>query len=468
MLYSPNQKLLPSVDTTDFLPPVSRWTTLAGIFLVGTVVSATGLASWIKYDVTVKVPATVRPIGDIKIVQPQASGTVKSINAKVNEKINKGDVIANLDNEEIRIKNSQLQNKIQEGNLQLAQIDAQIKALDSQINAERLVNQTGIASAEADLARTRREHEDRQVKTQNDLRTAQGNLQQAQADLRKAETDLVFAIKERNRYTNLAKLGAVAKRLIDQKQLAIEQSKIAIENAQVAVDIAQANILTAKAAVNPSEAVVKISEERIAQEQAKGNSTVAAFRREQKSLLQQKIQMQNEIKQYNQELQKNQIEMQRNKIRATSDGILLKLNLRNVGQVVNPGEPIAEIVPTDAPLTVKAMLPAGEIDKVKENQKVQLRVDACPYPDYGTLQGSVKNISPDTVASNSTASTPNGSATVSEKFFEVIIQPKSESFGNHSRKCNIQTGMNATAQIISKQETALQYLLRKARLITDL
>ena len=468
MLYSPKQKILPSVNTDEFLPPVSSWTTMAGIFLVGTVGSATALASWIQYDVTVKVPATIRPIGDIKVVQPLTSGSVKSINVKANQKVKKGDIIAHLDYEEIRIKNSQLQNSIQEVNLQSFQIDGQIKALDNQINAERLVNQRSIVSAKADLVRTLREYQDRQVKTQNDLTTARANLQKAQADVKKAKTDLFFATKERNRYINLVKQGAVAQRVLDQKELANEQAKEALENAQTAVDIAQTNILTAKAISNPSEAVVEISKQRIAQEEARGDSSVAAFIREKKALFQRQIQLHNQVKQYKQELQKNQIQMRRNTIRATSDGTVLKLNLRNVGQVVNPGDSIAEIVPTEAPLTVKAMLPASDIKDVAVNQKVQLRIDACPYPDYGTLKGVVTDVSPDAVTSNNTTPASSGLSTPNEKLFEVNIQPESESFGDYNRKCSLQIGMNGTAQIISKQETAMQYLLRKARLITDL
>jgi HlyD family secretion protein len=41
-------------------------------------------------------------------------------------------------------------------------------------------------------------------------------------------------------------------------------------------------------------------------------------------------------------------------------------------------------------------------------------------------------------------------------------------FGNGDRQCYIQSGMEAKADIISKEETALQFILRKARLITDL
>jgi HlyD family secretion protein len=132
--------------------------------------------------------------------------------------------------------------------------------------------------------------------------------------------------------------------------------------------------------------------------------------------------------------------------------------------VVNPSEAIAEIVPQNAPLVIKAMVPAAEIKKVAVGQTVQLRVDACPYPDYGTLKGVVRAVSPDAIApqSNNTGTIPSVS------YFEATITPEHLSFGNQNRKCLIQPGMDAKADIISKEETALQFMLRRARLISDL
>ncbi|HBL13917.1 MAG TPA: HlyD family secretion protein, partial [Cyanobacteria bacterium UBA11162] len=53
-------------------------------------------------------------------------------------------------------------------------------------------------------------------------------------------------------------------------------------------------------------------------------------------------------------------------------------------------------------------------------------------------------------------------------FYEVTIQPERLSLGDGTRQCLIQLGMEGRADIISREETVLQFLLRKARLITDL
>ncbi|MDB9378008.1 hemolysin D, partial [Nodularia sphaerocarpa CS-585A2] len=92
---------------------------------------------------------------------------------------------------------------------------------------------------------------------------------------------------------------------------------------------------------------------------------------------------------------------------------------------------------------------------------------ACPYPDYGTLKAVVSDISPDvmTIPGNSMGGAATATAA---SYFEATVQPESMTFGNGDRQCRIQSGMNTKADIISQQETALQFILRKARLITDL
>lgn len=53
-------------------------------------------------------------------------------------------------------------------------------------------------------------------------------------------------------------------------------------------------------------------------------------------------------------------------------------------------------------------------------------------------------------------------------FYRVTIEPESLSLGRDKHQCALQLGMEGTVDIISKEETVLQFFLRKARLIADL
>jgi HlyD family secretion protein len=470
MLYTYNEKILPSVQSDEFLPPVSPWTSLAGIFLVGSVGAGLTLSSWIKYNVTVKAPASVRPTGEIRLAQPKIEGTIKRILVAENEVVKHGDVIAYLDDEQIQIKKSQLQENIQQSKLQIVQIDAQIRILDSQIQAEQKVIDLTVSAAQSDLLRNKREYQERQITTLSELQAAEANLQKSYADLQKAQADLEFSKLDRDRYQQLSEIGAVSRREFDQRKLQVEQTQAILESQKKAVDIAKTKVQSAKATVNPTNATVEIAQERIAQETARGEASIAILNKEKQALIQRRVEIQTQLIQSQKDLQQVVNQLQDTVIRATSDGIILKLNLRNPGQVVRASDAIAEIAPNNTPVVIKAIISTQDIKTVAVGQQVQLRVDACPYPDYGTLKGVVKAVSPDVITSqsNSTGSVTATSKTPAISYFEATIQPERFVFGHDNHQCHIHSGMDAKADIVSKQETALQFMLRKARLITDL
>ncbi|BAZ18257.1 hypothetical protein NIES4071_101420 (plasmid) [Calothrix sp. NIES-4071] len=452
---------LPIVSSDDFVPPVNRWISTSGFFLAGAMATTVMLASVIKYNVTVKASATVRPTGEVRLVQPEIEASVKSIEVKENQIVKQGDVIARLNDEQLQIKKSQLQGNIQQINLQIVQIDAQIKTLKTQLSAESRVNQRSVLSAQADLARNQKEYSERQATTNSELLSSEASLQKAKVDWQKAKADLAFANRDKLRYQSLVQVGAISKRDFDQKQVAAEQANSIVDAEAKTIEIAQAKVKAAKATLNPTQATITIAQQRIVQEQAKGEATIATLNKEQQGLLQRRSETQNQLQQTQKELQQIWRQLQSSVIRATSDGVILKLNLRNPNQVVRPSEAVAEIAPSNAPLVVKAMIPPGEIQKVGVGNKVQMRVEACSYPDYGTLNGIIKTISPDAI-------TPSGAANTQNSYFEATIQPEKLTFGNSRRQCQLQSGMQAKADIISKEDTVLRFILRKARLLTDL
>lgn len=105
---------------------------------------------------------------------------------------------------------------------------------------------------------------------------------------------------------------------------------------------------------------------------AKGEANIAVLNKEREILIQRLLEIQTQIKQSQKELQQLENQRKNSIILSTSNGIIFKLNLRNSGQFVRAGESIAEVVPNNAPLVIKAMIPTAEINKIAINQKVQL------------------------------------------------------------------------------------------------
>ncbi|WP_313934832.1 HlyD family efflux transporter periplasmic adaptor subunit [Nostoc sp. FACHB-280] len=584
---------LPVFDVNEFLPSIGKWIGVAGSVMISIFVLAVGLAAIFKYNVTVKVPATIRPLGELKVVESAITGTVEKIAAKDNQIIKQGQAIAYLDDGRLQNQKSQLQNTIQKSKLQLSQIDAQLSQINMQLAAQtELMNQT-ILAAQADLSGTERNYQDQRMKALAEMTQAESTLTIAklqkdrlrreklltttvqeseaaltlariqrdrlqrekllQSTVQEAETVLSIAQKQkdrllreqlltitvqeaeaalqmaklqRDRLQPIVALGAVplnlfeekvqavksaearlaqakantknileekeqavisakaklaqaqenAKNSLEEKLLAVKAAETKLEQAKAnaknsleekdqALTIAETNLIKAKTAINPSDSPVAVAIARIQQEQAKKQADLAALKKERETLLQQRLELQKQLDTTQKELQQTENDLSKTVIRAPSDGILLQFNLRNPGQVVQPSEAIAQIAPLDATLQIKARVPAQDIDKVKANQQVQMQVSACPYPDYGTLKGTVTTVAPDALAVEKNATLPT---VQTPPAYEVTIVPQTLSVGRGDRQCHLKPGMEGRADIISRQETVMQFILRKARLIADI
>jgi HlyD family type I secretion membrane fusion protein len=443
MFIDPQPDFLRIVENDEYLPPISIWTRLGGIFLVGTVGAAFGFSSVIKYNVTVDANATVRPTGEIRLVQAAAEGTVTSIKVKENQVVNKGDEIALIEKSELQSKKSQILGNIRQNQLQRSQINAELKALEAQIAAESNAMQRAIMSAQADLSNSQREFRDRQITSQ--------------AEVTEVEASVELAKEELKRYQQLADTGAIAALQIKEKEQAFKA--------------AQARLERTRAALNPINANVEIAQQRIAQERARGESTLATLNREKQQLIARQVEVQNQISNAQEELKQTFTQLQRTVIRSSETGTILKLELRNPGQIVRIGDAIAQISPTAAPLVIKGRVTAADISKVQvciaakvsecTEGKVVMRLSAYPYPDYGVLKGAVRTISADAITPQSNGSIPT------VPYYEVTIEPEKLNLTKGGKSYPIQAGMEVTSEIISKEETLLTFILRKARLIAD-
>jgi HlyD family secretion protein len=457
--------------------------------MISIFVIAVSLTSVLNYNVTVKVPATIRPLGELRLVESAMTGTVRKIAVKENQFVNKGEIIAYLDDSQLQSQKKQLQNTIEQNQLQITQIDAQINQVNAQILAQTNLNERSIIAAQAELTGSKRNYKDQGIQASAEMRQAEVALKLAQEQLKRLQTEKVLetTIKEAESSLNLAKLqrdrlqeimksGAISRNLVEEKEQAVktaeaklEQAKSSSKNLQEekeqAVKLAKINLQKAKIAINPSNANVTVASERIKQEQSRGKATLAALQKEGETLFQQRLELQKQQIRTRQELQQLENDLNKSVIRSPTTGTLMQLKLRNSEQVVQISEAIAQIAPLDAPLVIKARVSAKDIDKVEVNQAVKMQVSACPYPEYGTLNGTVKAVAPDAVAviqNNLVTSTPQVST------YEVNIEPENIYLGKGDRLCHLKSGMEGRADIISRRETVMKFILRKGRIITDL
>ena len=454
-MFTKHNSDLPLIKEDEFLPPISRWTKFGGLFIVTVVALAIPVASIIKYKETIKAQASIRPEGKLRLVQAATEGQITSIAVKNNQVVKKGGVIAAIDDSILQTQKSQLRNSIQQSQLQLSQINTQINALNNQISAEsdRLANI--VAAAKSELNRVQREYQDKQITSQAEVRETESELQASLAALNAAQARL-------KRYQSADKEGAISQDQLQEVQLAVQQQ-------QQTLQAAQAKLTSTQTALNPSDAQVAKATSQIAEAKATSTATLATLNQEKQALVRQKIEIDRQIDKDTKELRQTGTNLRQTVVTAPVDGIISQLNLRNIGQTVRPGEEIAQIVPSNANMVILASIPVKSIGKLEPGQTAQMRVSACPYSDYGTLKGTVTAIAPDAIIpqSNNT-DTPVVNQQQGAAFYEVVIQPNKSILKIESDRCAIQLGMEGQVDITTKEETVMQFLLRKGRLTTNL
>lgn len=433
---------LSPVRSDEFLPPVSRWMMLGGLVLIGGVTSAIALASLVRYNITVQAPAVVRPDNGIRVVQAGLEGRVVSIDVEPNQVVKQGDILAKLEKSALETQAAQIQITLRQGEAQIEQLSTQLRLLDTQLAAEAQSMNQSISVAQSELTQAQRSLAEQQAIAQANLLEAEATLELAQSEVR--------------RYELLVESGAVS-------QLQLEEKQAALRTAEAQRDRAQA-------ALNPLAASVAIAQDQVKQRQAQGNASLALLQREKEVLIQQQIELQKQLERDRRALTHLETELQQTEIRATSDGIILRLNLRNPNQVVQVGDVIAEIAPDTTTFVIRAAINTDDIDQVQVGQSASMRIAACPHPDFGLLSGTVIAISPDVLGFNDAASLVPASKAMqsTDAYYEVNIQPDTMTLTQGDRQCKLQPGMKAEANIISREETLLRHMLRTARLLTNI
>lgn len=168
---------------------------------------------------------------------------------------------------------------------------------------------------------------------------------------------------------------------------------------------------------------------------------------------------QNDLTKTQEELESEQEQMrdrtqvlQEKRLIAPTDGKVNNIKITTLGGVVKPGEVVMQILPTNSSLIVEVKVKPTDIADVSIGQKANIKLDAYDYSIYGTLDGVVSYISPDSLMQ----STPRGE----EPYYRVQIKIIGTEFKDRQQKIQIKPGMTVNVDIKAKQRTVLSYLTK--------
>jgi HlyD family secretion protein len=270
---------------------------------------------------------------------------------------------------------------------------------------------------------------------------------------------------------------ALASQLDSQRrenQAALQAAELEVQKAQAGYDLARSEYQRYRQLVSSGAASREQMEEKVAA-QSVARSTLAKAERD---VEQQRSRGETALAVLEQQRADNRADQAqlvrdfgRMEVRAPVRGVVFSTALRNPLQVVAAGQELVRIAPQDSRMLVKVLVPTEEIANVEPGQEAHLRLGGCPFPDFGTLPARVVSVSPDAQAGLAAAD-PGLSASGSGGDggglggggYLVTLAPERTELRSASRSCALRPGMDLRADITTRVETVLQFLLRRARL----
>ena len=153
---------------------------------------------------------------------------------------------------------------------------------------------------------------------------------------------------------------------------------------------------------------------------------------------------------------------ERTEMRSPMKGTVKSIKVSTIGGVVQAGQEIMTIVPTEDTLVIEAYVRPADVAFIHPGQKAVVKISAYDYAIYGGLDGTVENISPDTLRDERRAGTPVADvADEANSYYRVLVRTTSNALTTpNGQVLPIIPGMTATVEMLTGRKTVLQYLVK--------
>jgi adhesin transport system membrane fusion protein len=148
-------------------------------------------------------------------------------------------------------------------------------------------------------------------------------------------------------------------------------------------------------------------------------------------------------------------------VKSPMKGVVKNVQVTTVGGVIQAGQPILEIVPTEDEMLVEAYVKPSEVAFLKVGQKAVVKLSSYDFNKYGGLDGELEHLSPDTLKDDRQQRKPGANpADMEEGFYRILVRIKDPNRVRKGLKLEPTPGMTATVEIRTGQKTVLEYLFR--------
>lgn len=371
-----------------------------------------------KVDVVVSAQGKVIPSGEIKILKPLESGVVSKIFVKESDRVKKGDILIQIDP---TVTDASLSSKQDD----LAVIDSDIALL------EALINESNLSKDELSKLNSS------QLSLYNSQKQILASTYESnKAKLNSAKLDIKANESEVNRLSLLLSKEEEAKARL-QKVLDLIAKK---EYEEVSKNIINLKEQRDIALYRLKESNKKLEE--IIEENQKAIKTIKS------SWIETSLSKEKEKRELSAQINAILFSNKTQQIKSPVDGFVGKLLVHTEGGVVSPNDNLISIVPSDAPLIIKANVLNKDIGFLKLGQEVAVKIDTFSFQKYGLLYGNIIEISKDAIEDEKLG-----------LIYEIKIKPKSLDIKVEGEIKQLEIGMSVIAEVKTSKRRVIELFI---------
>ncbi len=459
-----------SSQTKELIENLPRvWTRGLLYFLAIFTAIALPWAMFSRVDETGTARGRLEPSGKTFILDAPVAGTVATINIQEGDAVAAGQSLLELESEIVNAELQQLQtqllgqeNKLNQLQLLKKQLLLTVNIQEQQSQAQKVEKQAQVAQARQQVQFYQTSYNSQQEEKLAQVNQAKQNVVYSQTALNSAQTRLARAQKEIERYRQALKQGIISEvRVVEQEDLIAERQQ-AYDRARS--ELQQAELRLAEQQ-NSYAQVVRQAKSDIEkaqlqlEEQEKSYQTLIhtgrlAILRSQEQLNNMETEIATltaEIAQSESKITSTQYQLKQRILKAPVQGIVFDLAIQKAGEVVQPGEAMAEIAPEDSSLVVRAQMATAESGSLTKGMPVKLKFDAYPFQDYGIVAGELTAISP----TSKLKDTEQGQVAN----YNLEIKLDRDCLPTANKCIALRPGDTATAEVIVRQRRIIDFII---------
>lgn len=178
------------------------------------------------------------------------------------------------------------------------------------------------------------------------------------------------------------------------------------------------------------------------------------------------VRIESELSQTSENATAREDAFRRTVVRAPMAGVVKNVQVTTLGGVIQAGQPILEIIPTEDQMLVEAYVKPAEVAFLQEGQKAVIKLTAYDFNKYGGLEGVLEHLSPDTLRDEKQRR-PGVPAELEEGHYRILVRITDKQLERNGRKLDALPGMTAMVEIRTGSKTVLEYLFRPLQNVTQ-